>query len=1091
MGGSVADKIDYTGAPALNPKTDLGGKYNIDASPDAFGASMFTAMHNLGEKGFDAVIKRQELVNDLDHNQRAVAASKDLTKAWSDYGQLEGDAAVKGYPAFQDRLQSIYQQHLDDPTVNPAVKKQLAGTMFRDVDRWMGHGASYADTQLRSWHNKVHDDALETNRSETILNRNGSPKDLEGGIEHGWNGVGGLDSVRERVLHKLDPDADLNDPKVKAVIEGEVSKERSKAVLLTVKELADENNVKHAKEVYDHFKDKLSAEGRVAVEGFLQPKIRTMRIAEIADREKPIPDEAGSFPTVAAEQHRLTVGANRPSPENLAALGGQNKEWAATGGSHPSDHFIKLERGGAGLDYINKADTGGSHSYGSLGLNSRGGETSSASQFAKANPHLGLEGAPGSMQFDRSWQVAAHEQAPELRAAEQKWWSDHYLAPVPEKLKGAGVAPAIANDRLVQLYMADRNDQYGEHILDARSGNPKQVTHIERMQEAAKQANGDPKKFLDIVRAQDVAHLQGDFGSTPHSALNTGAYSATSHQERLNGRMAAAQQALAAENGTPAPTAGTQPGASDSVISPGYTARAASRQSNLIKAHVLAGGDIALEHGLRAEFDRRDVLMKTNLTGQRQVIQDTVKNLDLMASKGLPDSTLEHAGLSEPYIRSLWADKPHIAEHIIENNRLQSKVANTLSSMKYAPKEEWDKLLVDTNQGLGIDSMIQQHRKGAATTSAFEMGADPEANAEVMTNNFALREKLATTVRKAHTDRFLELNKDPAAFLVSSKNPAIIKAAQAVHDSKTPGEVQAAFRNYASLQIATQRSMGVPEDKLRVMSVGKAEEQANFIMKSQDAKGELEKMKAIYGDLYPAVFKDTVALGKLPSKFEALGDLDNQNAGLLAGRIKAEASVKGAEHQREMRTLLDSDLKTITTTVHGDVTMKQYLHSMASRGVSDPLRTEVSNTVNMLAQARVMELKEDPKTAAAEAVKAFTKNYTFTKDDVAIPADKHDAVMAEAHDKLSWVSEDDIQVPKAVQDINYTAKDYANNVKATSVWKATPDGDGMYLVDHWGHPVLTKDGKTVNIRYDRPQRSISAKSELSTSPNLFFESLGD
>jgi|WetSurMetagenome_2_1015567.scaffolds.fasta_scaffold00850_20 hypothetical protein len=1104
MGISVADKTEYTGAPEVVSTYHAGGAgIDVKASPNAFGASLFDAIHGFGKTGEEIMLKRQELANSLDHDQRAVDTSKEISNAWSDYGKLEGDAAVKGLPAFQDKLKSIYNNAVENAP-NDAVRKMVANSAYRDVDRYMSHGANYADTQFRNWHNKVHSDAIDNNINQVTLNRRQPLQELDRIVEEGANGVGGANSVREKMLTKFDKDADLNAPEVKSAIEGEVSKYVSSAVVPMIEELANEGDIAGAEERFSHFKSKMDGKSVRAVEGFLRPKLIKARVSAIADELKPIPDESGYFPTNAAEQRRLTAGTPVPSREASASLGGQAPSTTpSAGASHPSDFFVKLERGNAGIDYINTKDTDGSHSYGSMGLNSRGGAGSSAERFSRANPHLGLSGAPGSAEFDASWKRAAKDRPQELRAAEQKWWKEHNLDPIPGKLKAAGIPASIADDRLVQLYLADRNDQHGEHILDARSGKPGQVTHIERMQDAAKQANGDPKKFLDLVRASDVAHLQGDFGSTPHSALNTGAYSPTSHQNRLDGRMASAKQALAAEQGAPAQA--TQPTAEPAggILQPGYGAREAHRKSNLVVAHERARRpdgtvDTQMEHELFNELNRRDILMKNNLGGQRAVVQDAVKNLDLMAAKGLPGISLAKAGLTEDYIRSLYADKPHIAEHMIENVTLQSQLADKLNSMKFASKGEWEKFFVNSQQGIGLDTMIQQHRKGAATTSAFAMGSNPEANAEIMTNNMMLRDKLAATVRKAYTDRQIELGKDPAAFMVSSENPAIAKAMQKAGEAKTPVEAQGTFREYASLQVAAQRAVGVPEDKLRVLTAKKAESVASDIMMSNDPKQYLNTMKSTYGDMYPAVLRDVVALGKLPSKFESLEHLDAQNASILAPMIKSEAEAKPNEHRRMMEGFLGKERATLIKAIQTDENVTRLMDSMVARKISDPERSEKFNTIIMLAEGRMMKFHETAATAAEEASKAFTKDYKFTNDKVAIPASKYEQVMAESRDRISFLDSSSIIVPNSVKSMGTSETDYLRAVQTGSSWVSTKNGDGMYLVDHWGNPVITMGpsedvyddeagtksvlpGKPapVKIMYDKTYGSLSSRSELS------------
>jgi hypothetical protein len=1075
MGISVADRVEYTGAPEIGPKIDPGGGYNISASPDSFGASMFTAIHKLGQTGSDAVIQKQELVNNLDHDSRALDTSKKFSDAWSDYGQLEGDAAIKGLPAYQKRLKDIYNEAVQNAP-NDDVRKQLAQTMFRDADRYMSHGANYADTQLRHWHDKVHKDAIENNIDQTVLHRKQPISDLDDIIEHGSNGVGGANSVREKMLHKFAPDADLEDPKTKSAIEGEVAKYRGAAVVPLVKELADEGDLNKAKEVFDHFKDRMDSKSVVAIEGFLRPKLLEAKTAEIADREKPIPGEG--FPTDAAEQRRLTIGQAAPTRAASAALAGRAGEATAAGARHPSDFFVKLERGNANIDYINKKDTDGSHAYGSMGVSSRGGVGSSADRFAQANPLLGLTGEPGSMEFDRSWEKAAHEHPNELRAAEKKWWEDHYLNPVPGKLKDAGIPSSIADDRLVQFYMADRLDQYGEHILDRRTGNPHQVTHIERMQEAAIRADGDPKKFLSFVRASDEAHLRGDFGK----AIDTGAYSAASHQERLNGRMAAAQQALAAESGTPATTAGAQPGQPlDSVISPGYSTREAHRQSNLVRSHALSGGDTQLEHKLYSEFNRRDILLKENLSGERQRIDGIMRDFDLQASKGKAGITLESMGISEDQIRAAHADKPWKAEQIIEQARMQEDVANHLSSLKFASHDEISNYVYGLQAGLGIDAMTEKYRKGHGTEGAF-VSADP---AEVVSGNFALQEKLAKTGRDFLSKYQDIMNNNPAQWAITEKHPAIMKAFEAVNNAKTPEESAKAFRDYASAQVSFQREAGVPEKDIHILTATAAEKQADHIINSKDPKGVMDQLSKQYGGLWNGIFHDVVKLGKLPATYEATQYIDDENARILSRMAKqeydaAQEAEKNKKNPRAMEERLGlapdghPNKKLVDTAIDNDRTYQDMRLSFERRGVNMDTRwPEIEKSIKTLAYGRVsgagMGDREDPGTASRKSIDAFMANYTMTRDMAMLPK----ANATEIQQIMGFVKESltnkDTHVPGWTAQAKRTGTPdedrYLFQAKANGMWVNTPNGDGVEYRDHTNRPMKYKDGNPVRIMF--------------------------
>lgn len=141
-------------------------------------------------------------------------------------------------------------------------------------------------------------------------------------------------------------------------------------------------------------------------------------------------------------------------------------------------------------------DTGGSLSYGILGLNSRSG---SAGNFARSYPGLGLTAAPGSADFNAQWRRAAAEQPDALYAAQVDWHGKNIVAPMRSGLLASGVRPEIANDQRVLSYLADRRVQMGD------------VGWSAAMQLA--QGARSPEDYIKAVSANDRANLGTYFRS--------------------------------------------------------------------------------------------------------------------------------------------------------------------------------------------------------------------------------------------------------------------------------------------------------------------------------------------------------------------------------------------------------------------------------------------------------------------------------------------------------------------------------------------------------------------------------------------------
>lgn len=155
----------------------------------------------------------------------------------------------------------------------------------------------------------------------------------------------------------------------------------------------------------------------------------------------------------------------------------------------------RLETGSRGPINISP-DTGGSRSYGRLGLNSG---TGSARAFAAQNPDLGLTARPGTPEFDTQWRRAVTEDPEAVKAAESAWHEKNVMGPVKTLLEQSGINPDIGTDPRVLSFLADRRVQMGNLGWG-------------RVLYAAKN-NDDPVAFMKQVSDLDRANLKSDFRS--------------------------------------------------------------------------------------------------------------------------------------------------------------------------------------------------------------------------------------------------------------------------------------------------------------------------------------------------------------------------------------------------------------------------------------------------------------------------------------------------------------------------------------------------------------------------------------------------
>jgi hypothetical protein len=541
-----------------------------------------------------------------------------------------------------------------------------------------------------------------------------------------------------------------------ATYRAEEAKHWGKALGPTIEALADnwENgpkgraDLRKAEELFKHTRNDMDAKTANLIEKKLQPKLDRAAVEDKANELRPIPDETGHYPTTATGQRRAML-VTTPSRENLARL---------SGGQPVSDgkyHGRPLpERTNQAIEKA-AAETGVSpdilKTFASIESSGRRGEQTGSYKgvFQLSDEEFRSHGRGDIFNTEDNTMAAARK----------------------IKADSASFRLATGKDATpFDLYMIH---QQGVAGAPAHYNNPegvawKNIRPFYSDAEAHKHGfeNGD---------AMARAAVWGNIPADQRSRFPQGVEGVTSGQflDMWRGKYA-----RLSGGGQPA---GTQPGEpQDNLLSPGGMARAQHKEDNLIAAQKAFPGNPVRQHMFYNELNRRDVVARGNLAGERQFIDSTMKDFDLRASKGLPGLTLESAGLTEDRIRAAHRDKPWVAEHIIESFRLQSANADKLQSLKYAPKEDWDNYLRDANNGMGIDTAIKMHRDKSGTHSAFDLGAYPEAQGEIMGNDFAIKEKVASTARKAYSDHMQEVQKDPAGYLITSRNPAILKAKQAV-----------------------------------------------------------------------------------------------------------------------------------------------------------------------------------------------------------------------------------------------------------------------------------------------------------------------
>jgi hypothetical protein len=229
-------------------------------------------------------------------------------------------------------------------------------------------------------------------------------------------------------------------------------------------------------------------------------------------------------------------------------------------------------------------------------------------------------------------------------------------------------------------------------------------------------------------------------------------------------------------------------------------------------------------------------------------------------------------------------------------------------------------------------------------------------------------------------------------------------------------------------------------------------------------------MQAQWGGAWPKVWHDMVTLGGLRPAYEAVGTLQSpQNASLLARALsepkdigKSLADRVGPHPYNQMREYIRGN--------QDDLPL--YLNSLQSQpGMSGGKVDQVLDTIDTLAAARATYLREPLTTAADNAIKAFTDQYSFDlPGNPAVPVDKAAAVSANAAATLGALTTDNVAVPRIYgsSPASPSRQDFIDQLHAAPNWVAAPTGDALWLLDTARNVVTGSNGQPIAVPFDAP-----------------------
>lgn len=1042
-------KVDYTPYTNISPTGAPDDYQRIESSPADFGGLIGEAAQRAGahiEQGLQtlqsSIAFKQDMTNELYANDASTEGMKNLSQVWGQYNTLEGRAAHDAWPDYQKQIQDTYQQTID-AAPNPQAKEYLSRSMKQMTDRYLQSGQQYADTAWKQWYTQSANSRGNELSNQAVIARQ-DPKAFDMLVH------AGVDEAM-KPLDATGADPTQRDAATRAFVGTTVKNAVDSFVL--------ENKLGSAVTMLQQYSGKMDANNRIAVERVLAPKIKEVNAQSAADwaanpvGPKPSMIQMPSVETDDASSVQPMSGGGETRNVLLKAIahgesGGGPKgdgDYDSVFGDgrygHPDKPVTQLTINQA-IDWAdrirrNPDNQAAGNNAGPLGRYQFVGST-----IRSLRDQMGLSGNEQftpAMQDRLAWQNLKNTDGDPAKIRSQ-WvsWAGKSDAEI-HRLWDEGFAQ----------HKQFNGDGTGETIAA-----PGAITSSDLSPLSTEMHRGRFTSYAQNSLTPDQAQSMADHGqSVPPMAV----------------------QPLAGDN---AAASGTSPQVDGKIVDPDAANETNDESAAVRRVLDLTAGNADVQRAALAQLKQKFSVQRAATATDRMALEQQIPDLMKATEDGVdnvpwPDNNK---------IRSLLPAAK--ANQIIGERDIAQHTGDIVSGMRWSSTEDWMDMLQDIGSGHGVVSTMMKAHAKYATTGFGAVGADPNASPDD-TAYYRMKEALGQRVQAQFMNRQKMLNgpdSDPAAYV--NDNPRIAELRSQI-DPKNPATIEA----YATKLLGVESYLGVPDGNLHVLTRGTAQSLAEKIMQpGTDAKEALDQLRQQYGGAYQHVFKDLITIGGLPSGYQSIGtigDNDPHAAALLSRAYSDMRPGSDGKPKNWKETIGEEGDKAINTAIDGDATISQFRKSLtnSSAGQKDKVDS-IMESVKTLAYARSYYDGVDPADAAGYAIKSFTNKYDFSMPGgPRVPASVSDVVKQNAAITLQAISPDNITIPPAVygqqgpatihgQLTGTTPKQYIADLRASYNWVTSPNGDGIWLKDGQNRLVRGKDGRPLAIPFNRPAPAV-------------------
>jgi len=157
--------LESDSVPTVNPAGAPDVRQRIDASPDAFGGSIGSALGNLGrgvekvaDAGFNFATEQAKIEAQTHASELHTWTSDQVTDEQSKYLSLKGRAALDALPEFKTRIDDITKQAREQAG-NPATARMVDSENRKLRDTAYFGAARHAATERKTWETRTAENA--------------------------------------------------------------------------------------------------------------------------------------------------------------------------------------------------------------------------------------------------------------------------------------------------------------------------------------------------------------------------------------------------------------------------------------------------------------------------------------------------------------------------------------------------------------------------------------------------------------------------------------------------------------------------------------------------------------------------------------------------------------------------------------------------------------------------------------------------------------------------------------------------------------------------------------------------------------------